>query len=166
MREIRRLRLEQECGLDIGYRCVKCRDCVTCKNSEKVEAISLREEAEMELIDQSVNLDLENRRILCSLPLRGEEKQYLSNNYSRALKVLEQQVRQYGEQPETRDLIIKAFEKLFSNGHACYLEDASTEDLEKFINKDVSYYIPWRICFSVFCDNVSTPCLGCFVQDC
>ena len=51
MREIRRLRLEQECGLDIGYRCMKCRDCVTCKNSEKVEAISLREEAEMEVRD-------------------------------------------------------------------------------------------------------------------
>ena len=120
LREIRRLRLEQECGVDIGYRCIKCRDCSTCKNSDRIEAISLKEEAEMDLIDQSVQLDLEGRRILCSLPLRGDERQFLSNNYNRAVKVLEQQVKQYGNQPETREMILKAFDKLFTNGHACF----------------------------------------------
>ena len=30
LRDIRRLRLEQECGLDTNYRCVKCRDCKGC----------------------------------------------------------------------------------------------------------------------------------------
>ena len=50
IRDIRRLRLEQEFGVDINYRCVKCRDCSGCKDADRSEAISLREEAEMELI--------------------------------------------------------------------------------------------------------------------
>jgi hypothetical protein len=29
------------------------------------------------------------------MPLRGEEKQFLTSNYSQALKILEQQVKQY-----------------------------------------------------------------------
>ena len=73
----------------------------------------------MELIDQSVNLDLEAKQIICSLPLRGDERSFLTNNRDRAYKVLQQQLKQYALQPETKELIIKAFEKLFNNGHAC-----------------------------------------------
>jgi hypothetical protein len=29
------------------------------------------------------------------MPLRGEEKQFLTSNYSQVLKILEQQVKQY-----------------------------------------------------------------------
>ena len=44
LREIRRLRLEQECGLDLNYRCIRCRECSACRDSDRTEAISLREE--------------------------------------------------------------------------------------------------------------------------
>ena len=154
LREIRRLRLEQECGIDMDYRCVRCRDCAACKNSEKVEAISLKEEAEMELIDQSVTLDLEQKQILCTLPLRGDEKQFLTSNRAQALKVLEQQVKQYGNQPETKDLILKAFEKLFLNDHASFIEAVDHDSLKEFINKPISYFIQWWIAFS---DSATTP---------
>ena len=76
---------------------------------KREKALIDREEAEMELIDRSVNLDLENKKIVCNLPVKGEERQFLSTNYAQALKILEQQVRQYSNQPETRELIIKAF---------------------------------------------------------
>ena len=154
LKEIKKLRLEQECGMELNYRCVKCRDCQACKDSDKTESLSLKEEAEMEVIDRSVSLDLENRRIHCTLPLRGDEKLFLSNNYHKAKKILEQQVKQYSNQPETKELIIKAFEKLFSNGHAAFLQDLDPEDLAKFSNKEIRYFIPWRIAFS---DSVSTP---------
>ena len=154
LREIRRLRLEQECGIDHDYRCVKCRECSDCKNSSKMESISLKEEAEMNLINQSVNIDLEKRQIMCSLPLKADEKQYLSNNRGKAFKVLQQQCRQYGQQPEIKELITKAFDKLFSNGHACFIEDVCKEDLESFVNKEIQHYIPWRLAFS---DSISTP---------
>ena len=154
LKEIKHLRLEQECGIDINYRCPKCRDCSSCKDSSRSEAISLREEAEMELIDASVSLDLENKRISCSLPLKGDERQYLSSNYAQALKILEQQVKQYSGKEETRLLIIKAFEKLFVNGHAALLEDIPESEKAQFLHKEIQYFIPWRIAFS---DSVSTP---------
>ena len=127
LRDIRRLRLEQESGVDWDYRCVKCRQCNDCRDADRTEAISLREEAEMVKIEESVHLDLDKRRITCTLPLRGEEREYLVTNYSQALKVLEQQCKVYNNQKETKDLIIMAFNKLFDNGHAALLQDLSED---------------------------------------
>jgi hypothetical protein len=62
----------------------------------------------MELIDQSFKLDLVNKKIICSLSLRGEEKHFLTSNYSQFLKILEQQVKQYSTQLSIKELIIQA----------------------------------------------------------
>ena len=105
----------QEAGLEVDYRCVRCRDCSQCKNADRTEKISLREEAEMELIDKSVRLDLENKQIICSLPLRGEERDFLTSNYGQARKIMEQQIRQYSNQQDIKNLIIKGFDKLCFN---------------------------------------------------
>ena len=154
LKEIRKLRLEQECGMDLNYRCIKCRDCQTCKDSDKSESLSLREEAEMEKIDSSVYLDLENKKIQCFLPLRGDEKSFLSNNYYKAKKILDQQIHQYSNQSEVKELIVKAFNKLFTNGHAALIDDLDPDVLSKFIKKDPQYFLPWRIAFS---DSITTP---------
>ena len=71
-------------------RCIRCRDCSDCKNAAKTEHLSLHEEAEMEMKTNSVVLDFENKRIICTLPFRGEEEDFLTTNRDRALKVLEQ----------------------------------------------------------------------------
>ena len=80
-----------ESGLDIDYRCVKCRECSACKNADQSERTSLREEQEKLLVDESVYLDWEKKKIICSLPNRGNESEYLTTNRDRALKVLDQQ---------------------------------------------------------------------------
>ena len=49
---------------------------------------------------------------------------------------------------------MKAFEKLFINGHAAFIEDLSVEERAMFEEKEVQYFIPWRIAFS---DSVTTP---------
>ena len=38
-------------------------------------------------IRNSVKLDFENKEIVCSLPLRGKEEDFLSSNRNKALKV-------------------------------------------------------------------------------
>ena len=154
LREIRRLRLEQECGMDLNYRCIKCRACSDCKDSDRTESVSLREEAEMHKIDQSVTLNLEEKVINCTLPLRGEEREFLSTNFYQANKVLEQQCKLYNNQVETKELIIKAFNKLFDNGHAALVQDLTVDEKTLFENKEVQYFIPWRIAFS---DSTTTP---------
>ena len=64
LRDIRRLRLEQESGVDWDYRCVKCRQCNDCRDADRTEAISLREEAEHLIIWDSVEIDRVNHRIV------------------------------------------------------------------------------------------------------
>ena len=70
---LRHLIDKQESGVEITYRCVRCRDCLDCRNSQKIDKISLREESELFEIKKSVNIDWQNRRIDCCLPLRGKE---------------------------------------------------------------------------------------------
>ena len=154
IKEIKKLRLEQECGIDDNYRCSKCRDCSACKDSDRTEEISLRDEAELELIDQSVSIDLVNKQIVCSLPTKGEERDFLTNNYSQARKILEQQVNQYRDQPVTKELIMKAFTKLFDNHHAVFIDELPSDLLNEFAHKEIQYWIPWRIAFS---NSVTTP---------
>ena len=156
IRDLNSLKLKiMEGGLEISYRCVRCRDCLDCKNSDKTEHLTLREEAEMDLIKKSVSLDFENKRIICSLPLRGKELDFLTTNRDRALKVLEQQCKKYHKDIETRDAILNAFRKIFENGYASPLHELSNEEREAFLNKPLAYYIPWRVVFS---DSLSTPC--------
>ena len=150
-----KLKLLEDGGLTIEYRCVRCRDCQDCKNSEVTEKTSLREEAEMHMIRESVKLDIPNKRIICSLPLRGPEKEFLSTNKDRALKVLDQQCRKYHNDEDVKEVALKAFKKLFDNNHASLIDDISPELQSLFEHKDPQYFIPWRL---VFKDSISTPC--------
>ena len=52
----------------ITYRCLDCSECVMCKRSWKRTAVSLQEAAEQTIIESSVRLDLENQRVLVTLP--------------------------------------------------------------------------------------------------
>ena len=98
--------------------------------------MSLREEAEEQIIKESVKLDIQNRRIICSLPVRGPEQDFLTTNRDRAMKVLDQQCRKYHGDEEIRETALKAFKKLFDNSHAALVSDVEEEVLEQFINKD------------------------------
>ena len=145
----------QETGLDISYRCVRCRSCIDCQKAEKVDKISLREEAEDYEIRKSVMLDWENQKITVSLPLRGKEREFLTSNHERALKVLESQCKKYHNDTETKITVTAAFQKLIDKGFIIFLEDMTNEQLDKFTNKEVQYYLPWRIQFKP--TSASTP---------
>lgn len=125
-----------------------------CKSSGKTEKISLREECEQHEIEKSVKLDLLNRKIQCTLPLIGKERDFLTCNRDIAMKILRQQCAKYHNDTETKEIILKAFAKLFENGHARLIRDISQEDA-KFLSKEVQYHIPWRVVFS---SSPTTPC--------
>ena len=77
---MKQLQQAQQEGLDIQYRCPKCRQCTDCRRSHETERISLREEAEDQLIWDSIKIDWEKKRIVATLPLRGAEEEFLSSN--------------------------------------------------------------------------------------
>ena len=53
-------------------------------------------------------------------------------------------------------IILKAFKKLFDNGHAVLLKYLPKETIEAIMSKTVQHFIPWRL---VFKDSVSTPAI-------
>ena len=58
----------ENAGSQISYRCVKCRTCKDCKNHERHEAISIKEEVEQDVIDNSVTVDIVKRESIAFLP--------------------------------------------------------------------------------------------------
>ena len=80
IRDFKKTQEMHDTGLEVEYRCHKCRECVECKDADKTEKVSLREECERYEVQKSVTVDMENRRIQCSLPLMGKEKDYLTYN--------------------------------------------------------------------------------------
>ena len=153
VRDFKKFQEIHESGLEVLYRCPKCRECADCKSADKTEKISLREESEMHEIKKSVNLDFVNGKIQCSLPTRGRERDYLSSNRDRAEKVLNQQIKKYSGDDETKRSILEAFAKLFDNGHARFLSELSPEELG-FLEKEVQHHLIWRVVFS---GSLTTP---------
>ena len=144
-----------ENGVSIEYRCPKCRECQKCRSGPTAERVSLREELEDELVRESVKIDFENKRITASMPMRGDPNQYLSNNREMCEKVLEAQCKKVEKDPDAKEFVLKAFEKLTKNKYAVKLTDLTQEQQERLLSKELQHWLPWRVVFKV---SVSTPC--------
>jgi len=129
----------------ISCRCIRCRNCGDCQNAEKIDKISLREETELHEIRNSYTLDWENGVITCTLPMRGRERDFLTSNEDRALKILDGQCKRYHRDVETRNAIVESFQKLIDKGFIYFIEDLSDELKQRFLNKEVQYFLPWRV---------------------
>ena len=146
--------IEIQGPLDVEYRCIDCRDCRKCQSADKLEKMSLKEEAEMMKIRDSIHLNYEDKRIDCTLPLRGAERDFMATNNRQAVAILNQQCQKYSADPEVRTSINKAFAKLMDRGFIRLVSDLSAEELAEFEGKEVQYTIPWRV---VWKESTTTP---------
>ena len=101
--------LSQDKGLQVEYRCVKCRDCWSCKNADESEKLSLREEQENQRIKDSVKLNFDSKLIECTLPTRGSEQEFLSSNKDIAEKVLRGITTRYGSDEGVKTTVFGGF---------------------------------------------------------
>ena len=62
---------------EISYRHIKCRSCNACKNHENLETVSVKEEIEHDLINNSVSVHPENQMAIASLPFTHSPKKRL-----------------------------------------------------------------------------------------
>ena len=103
----------------------------------------------------SVRIDFQKKKITCSLPLRGKEEDFLSNNREVALKVLDSQCKKVKDDKEAKDTVIKSFYKLFDGKYAVKFEDLSEEHQKMILSKKTNHWLPWRV---VYKQSISTPC--------
>ena len=147
----------ERAGTEITYRCVDCRNCVKCKTSERVEAISIQDEIEDGIIDRSVEVDPVEGVVTAKLPfIVDDPDSRLAPNVSDALKVYKGQVRKLNAQPEDMLSVIESEAKLQELGFVDYLSNLGSEEQEMIMSADVRYFIPWRAVWNE--NSVSTSC--------
>ena len=144
----------QEAGLDTSYKCPKCRNCDDCVKGTGFEKISLKQEAEQELIKASVKIDVEKGRPMAHLPFTLDPKENLNDNSFAARKRLENVSRKYFKDEKVKNEVNAAFEKLRSRGHIKFYEDLSA-DQRKILDTEVGYTIPWDVVWKE--SSLSTP---------
>lgn len=150
----RSLQKAQEDGLNIEYCCPRCRTCNDCRNSHETERLSLREECEDLMVKDSVTLDWPDKQIVCYLPVRGSDEEFLTSNREIADKVLQQQCQKYHKDEATLDIIVKAFEKLHKNKQLLHWSELDDATKKLILGKKVNHWMVWRV---VFKQSLSSP---------
>ena len=145
-------------GSEISYRCTNCRNCNQCKNHKEIEAISLKEEIEQNIIDASVNIDVKNGITTASLPFISDATSRLAPNKEKAMKVYQQQLRKLSNpiNKKDKDDIIESEAKLQQLGYVDYVKHLPIHIQNYLVEHQVQNYIPWRAVWKV--NSVSTPC--------
>ena len=109
------------------------------------------------MIRDSVKIDWENKQIECYLPTRAAEEEFLSNNISIAVKILQPQCKKYHNDESTKEIILKAFDKLLKNKHMIMWDDLDEEDRKMIEEKPVNHYIVWRVVFKLSLSSPARP---------
>ena len=141
---------------EILYRCINCRKCQKCRNGERIEYISMREEIEQDLINNSVTVDIKNGITMAKLPLLEDPITKLAPNKAKALAVYNSQVKKLAKNPKDKNDVLSSEAKLQSLGHVDYVKNLPESQQVMLRESPIQNYIPWS---SVWKDNsISTPC--------
>ena len=145
-----------ECaGTEISYRCVRCRGCLACKTSGKVDSVSVQEEIEDEVVQRSVTVHLEKGFVVARLPFLCDPSSKLAPNYHAALKIYKLQVKRLNASPKSKVAVISAFQKLRDLNFVAFVEDLNIDQQEKVRSSKVQHFLPWRVVTNK--NSVTTP---------
>ena len=142
-------------GAEITYRCVKCRNCADCRRGELLEEASLQEETEQALIEQSVWLEPEQNRMVCSLPFIKNPVTSLLDNRQQAEKIFASQLKSFSKNPAMREAVLAAHDKLLSKGHVAAMDELTVEERKAVEQTQGAYVLPWSCVAKL--DSISTP---------
>ena len=151
----KRFEASESTGSEITYRCVTCRSCKNCKNATHLQEISIKEEVEQNLIDSSININLQTEEITATLPFIDQTSK-LAPNKNIALNIYYQQLKKLDQHPDDKADIIASEAKLQKLGFVEYVENLSPEIQSALKNSPSQNFIPWRAVWKA--SSVSTPC--------
>lgn len=155
-RRIKLFNQVEETGSIITYRCVKCRNCKTCKEHDRNEMLSIREEVEQDVIDQSVVVQENQELTTARLPFMQDPKKRLAPNKRCAMKIYQQQIKKLNNNIKDKEDVIKSEGKLQALGHVEFVSNLSSEQQKRLNENVIQNYIPWRAVWKQ--NSVSTPC--------
>jgi len=133
----------EEMGTSVDYRCPACRNCSSCKSGERLEMVSLIEEKEQFLIDNSLRYDKNAKKIIAKLPFISNPLEKLKPNEHIAKRVFQTQLNKALKDENVRLGIVASFNKLYEKGYVCKVSDLP-ENTRHVVEGMVGYTIPWR----------------------
>lgn len=136
----------EDCGAVAEYRCVTCRNCSRCKDSENQEMVSIRQEREQGILEASVVYNEEKRRLEGTLPFIEDPGSALAPNKYIAEKIFNAQMNTVLKRPEIKPDILKAINKLRDRGFVVREDEVPEEDAKKMEDlPGEGYFLPWSI---------------------
>ena len=153
--ELKKFFQQQEAGLDSQFKCIRCRNCKDCLKGAGQERMSIRQEAEQQIIRESVHIDKELGRAVAKLPFMFDPVDKLVDNSKIAAKRLENVTKKYSTDPVVKEMLEKSMKKLMDNGHLVLLDDLPPNIKSKIKYASTSYTIPADVAFKE--GSVSTP---------
>ena len=133
----------EEMGTSVDYRCPACRNCNSCKSGERLETVSLIEEKEQFLIENSLRYDEKSKLIVAKLPFIANPLEKLKPNEHIAKRVFQTQLNKALKDEKVRLGIVASFNKLYEKGYVCKISDLP-ENSRHVVENMVGYTIPWR----------------------
>ena len=115
---------------------------------------------ENSVIKTCIKIDLDNKKIIARLPLRGDAAEYLSNNRASALKILDAQCKKVNNDKDAKEVVLKAFRKLLDNKFAVRFDELTKEEQRMILSQDVNHWLPWRVAYKP--SSVSSPARAVF----
>ena len=140
----------------INFRCDKCKLC-KCSTSNRTKMISLNEKIEQEIIEKSVTVNLEEKKVYVDLPFVKPADKFLtdkhggSNNYKQAERVYKTQCK---ASEEIKSMIRESHKDLVSKGFMRKIEELPQEHQNLINDSQFQHYMPWRY---VLKESSSTP---------
>ena len=115
--ELKRFFEHQEAGLDSSFRCIRCRDCQDCLKGAGQERMSMIQEAQQQLIKQSVWIDRQQGRPVAKLPFLTDPAGKLTNNARIAERRLETVCKKYANDESVKEMkLILALRSIQKHG--------------------------------------------------
>ena len=106
------------------------------------------QEAQQELIRQSVYIDKELGRAVAKLPFLTDPAGKLTDNTRIATRRLENVCKKYGSDVTVKSMLNKSLQKLFENGHIALLDDLPADLRQRIKTAVPSYTIPSDVTFN------------------
>ena len=90
----------QDLGLDTSFKCPTCRNCKSCLKGPGEELLSMKEEFQQQIIEQSVKIDENIGQAVARLAFLSDPSESLTNNENIAVRRLKEVCRKYGGKPD------------------------------------------------------------------
>ena len=147
----------ERAGSEILYRCVDCRNCKACKSHGATENISIKEEVEQNLINNSIKIHKDASEITRKLPFIHDPQVKLAPNKEKAMEVYQQQLRKLNKVENAKDKedVINSEKKLQNLGFVDYVRNLPIHIQQK-LQTQIRHFIPWRAVWKP--GSISTPC--------